>query len=50
MNETQIIVKKLKSLRSTEDNKSKVKGDPVKATEDLEAQLAALKVCFAHSE
>ena len=50
MNETQIIVKKLKSLRSSEDDKSKVRGDPTKVVEDLEAQLAVLKVRFTHSE
>ena len=50
MNETQVIVKKLKSLRSSEDNKLKVKGDPTKVVEDLEARLAALKVCIAYSE
>ena len=50
MNETQIVAKKLKSLRSSEDNKSKAKGNPTKAVEDLEAQLTALKVRFPHSE
>ena len=50
VNETQIIVKKLKSLRSSEDDKSKVRGDPTKVVEDLEAQLAVLKVRFTHSE
>ena len=49
MNETKVIVK-LKSLRSSEDNKSKVEGDPTKVVEDLAARLAALKVCIAHLE
>ena len=50
MNETQIIVKKLKSLRSSDGDKGRAKVDPTKVAQDLEAQLAALKVCFVHSE
>jgi len=46
VNETQIIVKKLKSLRSAD---GKVKDDPARAVRDLEAQLTALKVRFAPS-
>ncbi|KAF9648027.1 Bud-site selection protein [Thelephora ganbajun] len=43
VNETQIIVKKLKSLRSSDDKKGKAKNDPTEALQDLEAQLIALK-------
>ena len=50
MNETQVIVKKLKFLRSPSDKPGKIKHDPAMAMQDLEAQLAALKVRFAHSQ
>ena len=44
VNETQIIVKKLKSLRSSD---GKANDNPARAVQDLEAQLTALKVCYA---
>ena len=47
MNETQIIVKKLKTLRSSDGG---TRNDFAKAVGDLEAQLMALKVRFTHSE
>ena len=50
MNETQTIIKKLKLLRSSDDDKGKTRGDLAKPVEDLEAQLAALKVCITRSE
>jgi hypothetical protein len=49
VNETQIIVKKLKSLRSSGDKEGKAK-DSAKGVQDLEAQLVALKVRFSHLE
>ena len=49
VNETQIIVKRLKSLRSSGDKEGKAK-DPAKGVQDLEAQLVALKVRFSHLE
>ena len=50
LNETRIIVKKLKSLRSSPDNPRSAKTDPTKTLQDLEAQLAALKVRFVRLE
>ena len=50
LNETRIIVKKLKSLRSSPDRVRSVKTDPTKTLQDLEAQLIALKVCFIRLE
>ena len=49
-NETRIIVKKLKSLRSSPDKPRSAKTDPTKTLQDLEAQLAALKVRFVRLE
>ena len=44
VNETRIIVRKLKSLRSSSDKPGTAKHDPA----DLEAQLDALKVNFVY--
>lgn len=49
-NETQIIVKKLKSLRSLSSEPGRVTHNPAKTLPELEAQLNALKVCAAHFE
>ena len=49
-NETQIIVKKLKSLRSLSNESGTAKHDPTKTPQDLEAQLIALKVHFPNFE
>jgi len=50
VNETRIIVKKLKSLRSSPDKPETTKHDPATIVQELESQLAALKVCCVHSE
>ena len=47
VNETQIIVKKLKSLRSSTDKPGTATHNPANTVQDLEAQLAALKVRVA---
>lgn len=48
VNEAQAIIRKLKALRSSDGGEGKDRRDPAKAAEDLDAQLAALKVCLAH--
>ena len=49
-NETKIIVKKLKSLRSLSNEPGTITYNPAKTPQDLEAQLIALKVRVAHLE
>ena len=50
VNETQIIVKKLKSLRSSSDGARTTKHDSTKILQDLEVQLVALKVRLAYAK
>jgi hypothetical protein len=50
VNETRIIVRKLKSLRSSSDRPGTAKHDPATVVRDLEAQLDALKVHFVCSK